>query len=380
MSKKVIEEISSELELFRNKLSTFQTTVSYLQNAKEIAGGAIETIKKTDQNFNLRIAELKHAYYKVVEYEKTIDELVLKIKNVNFPERLDKIETSLNKALGDLGDTKDVFVDELLKVTTGIHAVVGKIDEFIINYQGILDEQIRGLKNEIEELRKFLQELDFKGIVDSAKTELNNEAKAHAKLLVEKLDENLRSIVTTKTELIDTLHAKTETLLEELGGLGVSLQGLAEQTEATHKLCAKEFPALSEKIGQEAAKVNTHIQAVQANTQAIINTIDQFDFPAQFRVIHSANTETKENLLFVKNELSIVRQQMSSVAEDLRAVKVGQLANRNILDAMNQRLLSVETHQNDVVAKLSESQKAQRLQFIIVLAVVVVFGIVLLLK
>lgn len=376
MSKKAIEEISTELELFRNKLSTLQTTVNYLQDAKEIAGSAIKAIEKTDQNFNLRIAELKHAYYKVVEYEKTIDELVLKIKNVNFPERLDKIETSLNKALGDLGATKDVFVEELLKVTTEIHAVVGKIDEFIINYQGILDEQIRGLKNEIEGLRKYLQGLDFKGIVTTAQEELSREIK----LNTNKIDENSKAVTSTKTELIDALNAKTETLLEKLGGLGVAVKNVAEQADATHKLCAKEFPALSEKIGQEAAKVNTHIQAVQANTQTIIKTIDQIDFPAQFRVVHSANTETKENLLFVKNELSIVRQQMSSVAEDLRAVKVGQLANRNILDAMNQRLLSVETHQNDVVAKLSESQKAQRLQFIIVLAVVVVFGIVLLLK
>lgn len=376
MSKKAIEEISSELELFRNKLSTLQTTVNYLQNAKEIAGGAIKAIEKTDQNFNIRIAELKHAYHKVVEFEKNITELVEKIGNVNFPERLDKIETSLNKALGDLGDTKDVFVDELLKVTTEIHAVVSKIDEFIINYQGILDEQIRGLKNEIESLRKYLQELDFKGIVTSAQEELSREIK----LNTNKIDENSKAVTSTKTELIDTFNAKTETLLEKLGGLGVAVKSVAEQTEATHKLCSKEFPALSEKIGQEAAKVNTNVQAVQANTQTIINTIDQIDFPTQFRVIHSANTETKENLLFVKNELSIVRQQMSSVAEDLRAVKVGQLANRNILDAMNQRLLSVETHQNDVVAKLSESQKAQRLQFIIVLAVVVVFGIVLLLK
>lgn len=307
------------------------------------------------------------------EFEEIIQELK-KLKSTN--ENLSEFKKSIGLAAESL-----IEVDKkTIELFQRSQVLIGSFDEFIEKYKSILEEQIDDLKREIRDLKKLRKELDIEGIVTAAKTELSNEAKAHAKLLVEKLDENLRSIVTTKTELIDTLHAKTETLLEELGGLGVSLQGLAEQADATHQLCAKEFPALSEKVREESTRLSAHIQAVQANTQAIINTIDQIDFPAQFRVIHSANTETKENLLFVKNELSIVRQQMSSVAEDLRAVKEGQLANRNILDAMNQRLLSVETHQNDVVAKLSESQKAQRLQFIIVLAVVVVFGIVLLLK
>lgn len=278
------------------------------------------------------------------EFEEIIQELKkLKSTNENLSEFKELIGLAAESLLEVDKKTIELFQQ--------CHVLIGRIDKFIEKYQSILNEQIDDLKREIRDLKKLLKELDLEGIVTS-----------------------------TKTELIDALNAKTETLLEKLGGLGMSIKNVAEQADATHKLCAKEFPALSEKIGQEVAKVNTNVQAVQANTQAIINTIDQIDFPAQFRVIHSANTETKENLLFVKNELSIVRQQMSSVAEDLRAVKVGQLANRNILDAMNQRLLSVETCQNDVVAKLSESQKAQRLQFIIVLAVVVVFGIVLLLK
>lgn len=278
------------------------------------------------------------------EFEEIIQELK-KLKSTN--ENLSEFKELIGLAAESLIEV-DKKTIELFQQS---QVLIARIDKFIEKYQSILDEQIDDLKREIRDLKKLLKELDLEGIVTTA-----------------------------KTELIDAFNAKTETLFEKLGSLSVSIQSLAEQADVTHKLCAKEFPALSEKIGQEGAKVNTHIQAVQANTQAIINTINQIDFPAQFRLIHSANTETKENLLFVKNELSIVRQQMSSVAEDLRAVKVGQLANRNILDAMNQRLLSVETYQNDVVAKLSESQKAQRLQFIIVLAVVVVFGIVLLLK
>ena len=278
------------------------------------------------------------------EFEEIIQELK-KLKSTN--ENLSEFKESIGLAAESLIEV-DKKTIELFQQS---QVLIARIDKFIEKYQSILDEQIDDLKREIRDLKKLLKELDLEGIVTTA-----------------------------KTELIDALNAKTETLLEKLGGLGMSIKNVAEQADVTHKLCAKEFPALSEKIGQEVAKVNTNVQAVQANTQTIIKTIDQIDFPAQFRVVHSANTETKENLLFVKNELSIVRQQMSSVAEDLRAVKVGQLANRNILDAMNQRLLSVETHQNDVVAKLSESQKAQRLQFIIVLAVVVVFGIVLLLK
>lgn len=351
MSKKAIEEISTELELFRNKLSTLQTTVSYLQNAKEIAGGAIKAIEKTDQNFNIRIAELKHAYFKVVEYEKTINELVLRIQDVNFPERLDKIETSLNKTLVDLGATKDVFVEELLKVTTEIHAVVGKIDEFIINYQGILDEQIRGLKNEIESLRKYLQELDFKGIFTSA-----------------------------KTELIDALNAKTEILLEKLGGLGMAIKSLAEQTDTIQKLCAKEFPALAEKLDQEAAKINLNVQSVQSDTKKIIKTIDEINFPAQFNSILEELDGIKGGVGYLQNELKIISKQLDGVQNGIITLISGQNENHKVLHSIEQKISAMELRNNELITQTSNNQKAQRLQFIILLIVVIVFGIVLLLK
>jgi prefoldin subunit 5 len=336
MSKKAIEEISSELELFRNKLSTLQTTVNYLQNAKEIAGSAIETIEKTNQNFNTRIVELKHAYFKVVEYEKTIDELVLKIKNVNFPERLDKIETSLNQALGDLGATKDVFVDELLKVTTEIHAVVGKIDEFIINYQGILDEQINGLKNEIEGLRKFLQELDFKGTLNSA-----------------------------KTEIAQIISVKVENLAEKLGTLGVSLQGLAGQCESTHNLCAKNFPALLVKIEQEAEKANhDYLEPIKADTKGIVNSLA------------ALNDEVE----YIKNESGITHQLSKVILNNVDEIKTNQQSNHKLVENIKQQITALELRNDHISTKIDVSQKAQRLQFMILMAVVIVFGIVLLLK
>ena len=351
MSKKAIEEISSEVELFRNKLSTFQTTVNYLQNAEEIAGGAIKSIEKTDQNFNLRIEELKHAYHKVVEFEKNITELVEKIGNVNFPERLDKIETSLNKALGDLGATKDVFVDELLKVTTEIHAVVGKIDEFIANYQGILDEQINGLRNEIEGLRKFLQELDFKGTLSSA-----------------------------KTEIVQIISAKAEKLTEKLGTLGNSLQSLVVQCESTHKLCTKEFPALSEEVRGEATRLNAQIQAVQANTQKIIKIIEHVDFLVHFKKFSEYFESILDEVEYIKKESGITHQLSKVILNNVDEIKTNQQSNHKLVENIKQQITALELRNDHISTKIDVSQKAQRLQFMILMAVVIVFGIVLLLK
>jgi hypothetical protein len=254
------------------------------------------------------------------------------------------IETNLRQAFGDLGATKDIFVDELVKVTSEIHTVVSKIDEFIINYQGILDEQISGLKNEIEDLKEYLKKLDLSGIVTSA-----------------------------KTELIDIVNAKTETLLEKLSGL-------AEQFDATHKLCAKEFSALWEKIDQETSKVILNVQSVQSDTQKIIKTIEEINFQSQFKRISEELDGISGGIGYLQNENKIINKQLDGVQEGVTVLITGQNENHKVLHSIEQRISAIELRNIEHIAQTSNNQKAQRLQFIILLAVVIVFGIVLLLK
>jgi len=278
------------------------------------------------------------------EFEEIIQELK-KLKSTN--ENLSEFKKSIGLAAESL-----IEVDKkTIELFQRSQVLIGSFDKFIEKYKSILEEQIDDLKREIRDLKKLRKELDIEGIVSAA-----------------------------KTELIDAFNAKTETLLEKLGGLGVAVKSVAEQTEATHKMCTKEFTALSEKVSEESTRLNAQVQAVQSNTQAVIKTIDQIDFPTQFKNIESELKEIIEGVGYVQNELKSLRQQISRISDGVDLIESLQNENLRFLEKMDQRILTIENRTVSMSNKIESNQKAQRLQFIILLVVIVGSWIVLMLK
>lgn len=283
-----------------------------------------------------------------IEMQNEFEDIILEL------EKLKSTNENLNQFKELIGTTAIGFIEvneksiELFKQSQNL---VGKIDKYIEKYKSILEEQIEDLKSVIRDLKKLLKELDLEGIVTTA-----------------------------KTELIDALNAKTEILLEKLGGLGMAIKSLADQTEGIHKLCTKEFPALSEKIGHEAAKVNDNIQKVKTDTQFIIETIDQIEFPRRFKALMIELEKIFGILGYVQNSLTSLYQLISEVSDKIETIKSFQIENQKILEKMDQRISTVENRLVDISNKMESNLKTQRLQFIILLVVIVGSWIVLMLK
>ncbi|HKM93149.1 MAG TPA: hypothetical protein VJY41_05815 [Prolixibacteraceae bacterium] len=279
------------------------------------------------------------------EFEEIIQELK-KLKSTN--ESLLKFEEEIGTTAKKFNEVNQSAV-ELFQQT---QVLIKSIDNFIEKYKGILDEQIDDLKREIRDLKKLLKELDLNGIIDAA-----------------------------KDEVIDKMNTKTEILLEKLDGLSSSLQNLSEKTDATQKLCAKEFPALSQKMEIEAAKIaNDFIVPLNKDVEFVLKQFETINFPDQFKNINTKFEEVSNGIGYIQNEINILHQQSIKISGILGDIQSGQNENRKLLDIINQRIAGVEKQYNNVLSQMESNSKNQRVQFIIIIAVIIVSWIVLMLK
>lgn len=279
------------------------------------------------------------------EFEEIIQELK-KLKSTN--EKLIEFKELIGRTAIGFIEVNEKTI-ELFKKS---QVLVGKIDQFVEKYQAILDEQIKELKKEIVELIKYLKELDLNGIIDAA-----------------------------KDEVIDKMNTKTEILLEKLDGLSSSLQNLSEKTDATQKLCAKEFPALSQKMEIEVVKItNDFIVPLKKDVEFVLKQFETINFPDQFKNINTKFEEVSNGIGYIQNEINILHQQSIKISGILGDIQSGQNENRKLLDIINQRIAGVEKQYNNVLSQMESNSKNQRVQFIIIIAVIIVSWIVLMLK
>lgn len=279
------------------------------------------------------------------EFEEIIQELN-KLKSTN--ESLLKFEELIGTTAKKFNEVNQSAV--LLLHQTQV--LIERIDKFIEKYQSILDEQIDDLKREIRDLKKLLKELDIDGIVTSA-----------------------------KTELIDSLNAKTETLLEKLGGMSTLVQNLAEKTDEIQKICTKEFQVLSQKMETEAAKITKDfIVPLKKDVELVVGHFETINFPAQFQKLNNGLEEINTGIAYLQKETNIHHQQSLSVLGKVETIESKQKESRQLLETMSQRILGLEGQNKNLLSKMESNTKTHRLQFIILIAVIIISWMVLMFK
>jgi hypothetical protein len=120
MANPIVQQINTELETLKNKLSEFKSTVAYLNNAKENMAEAIETLNGSEKHFDKKIEELKSTYNSFVKLTDTVSEVTSKIDSINFPERLDNIESTVQETITQLEVIKKETLEELQKASKAI--------------------------------------------------------------------------------------------------------------------------------------------------------------------------------------------------------------------------------------------------------------------
>jgi hypothetical protein len=211
MANTVVQQINTEMEELQRQLTQFKSTVEYLNNAKANVTKAVDAVKVAEQHFNQRVKELGDTYHSFIQLSDAVWAVVQKIDTVNFPERLDTIETTLNGTIKNLNEIKeatiievqraanvitqadfegkflnlqkgiDVSVKANLELTEGIHKL--KLSEKMDEFEKVISKRIHESYKEVEKNTRQIAE-------DTGKSILN----LNLPLRMDKLDANIAAI------------------------------------------------------------------------------------------------------------------------------------------------------------------------------------------
>ena len=113
MANPIVEQINAELESLQQELENFKSKVEYLNMAEGHVKKAVETVNYAEAHFYKRIDELKDTYNSFIKLTDSVSQFLSKIDAIDFPERLDNIEQSVEKTISNLNETKDATIEEL---------------------------------------------------------------------------------------------------------------------------------------------------------------------------------------------------------------------------------------------------------------------------
>lgn len=213
MANPIIQQINTELEALKNKLSEFKSTVTYLNNAKENLTGAIETLNGSEKHFDKKVEELKSTYNSFINLTDTVSAVISKIDTINFPERLDSIEATVQETIKQLDDIKKQTLEELQKASEAISKADfdGKFDNLqkeisiSVKSNNELSEAIEKQKigEKIEEFERLISKRiheSYKEVTKNTNEIATNTAKniqdLNLPIRIDKLDATISGILT----------------------------------------------------------------------------------------------------------------------------------------------------------------------------------------
>jgi ABC-type transporter Mla subunit MlaD len=213
MANPIVQQINTELEALKNKLSEFKSTVTYLNNAKENVTGAIETLNGSEKHFDKKVEELKSTYNSFINLTDTVSAVISKIDTINFPERLDSIEATVQETINQLDDIKKETLEELQKASEAISKADfdGKFENLqkeisvSVKSNHELSEAIEKQKigEKIEEFERLISKRiheSYKEVTKNTTEIATNTAKTiqdlNLPIRIEKLDANISGILT----------------------------------------------------------------------------------------------------------------------------------------------------------------------------------------
>jgi ABC-type transporter Mla subunit MlaD len=213
MANPIVQQINTELEALKNKLSEFKSTVTYLNNAKENVTGAIETLHGSEKHFDKKVEELKSTYNSFIKLTDTVSVVISKIDTINFPERLDSIEATVLETIKQLDEIKKETLEELQKASEAISKADfdGKFDDLqkeisvSVKSNNELSEAIEKQKlgEKIEEFERLISKRiheSYKEVTKNTNEIATNTAKTiqdlNLPIRIDKLDANISGILT----------------------------------------------------------------------------------------------------------------------------------------------------------------------------------------
>ncbi len=257
MANPIVQQINIELETLKNKLNEFKTTVAYLNNAKENVAEAIETLNSSEKHLDKKVEELKHTYNSFIKLSDKISSFISKIDTINFPERLDSIEATVQETIKHLDDIKKETLVELQKASEAISKADfdGKFDNLqkeitaSVKSNNELSEAIEKQKigEKIEEFERVVSKRiheSYKEVTKNTNEIATNTAKTihdlNLPIRIDKLDANISGILTA----IQNVQGRLDIVEKNIGD---KLKDSADKQSESLSVLKQEMQAIAKK-------------------------------------------------------------------------------------------------------------------------------------
>jgi hypothetical protein len=281
MANPIVQQINTELTELQRELGKFKDTVDYLNSAKIAVNDAVNTVNRSELHFSDKIEELKSTYNSIINLDKTVDKVMGKIDSINFPERLDNIETAVKHTIESLDQTKKDTIEEVQKASETI--IKADFDKKFKELRVVVNEAVTSsdklsatieqqqLGEKVTEFEKSISKRiheSYKEVEKNTKQISTDSAKVISDLnlpiRVDKLDVNISGILTAIQNLQGRLDLIERNFSDKLKDSG-DKQNIA-------------FNELSKDIN---LKIQTAINAISSIEQKMLT----FDKSQKYRTI-----------------------------------------------------------------------------------------------
>lgn len=281
MANPIVQQINAELTELQKELANFKNTVDYLNSAKIAVNDAVNTVNRSELHFSNKIEELKNTYNSIINLDKTVDKVMGKIDSINFPERLDNIETAVNQTIESLDQTKKDTIEEVQKASETI--IKADFDKKFKELRDVVNEAVRSSDNLSETIEK--QQLGEKI------TEFEKGVSKRIQESYKVIEKNTLQISTDSAKAISDLNLpiRVDKLDANISGILTAIQNLQGRLDLVERNFSDKLKDSSDK--QKLASidlskdVNTKIQSVLVVISSIEQKMLDIDKSQKYRTI-----------------------------------------------------------------------------------------------
>lgn len=281
MANPIVQQINAELTELQKELANFKNTVDYLNSAKIAVNDAVNTVNRSELHFSNKIEELKNTYNSIINLDKTVDKVMGKIDSINFPERLDNIETAVNQTIESLDQTKKDTIEEVQKASETI--IKADFDKKFKELRDVVNEAVRSSDKLSETIEK--QQLGEKI------TEFEKGVSKRIQESYKVIEKNTLQISTDSAKAISDLNLpiRVDKLDANISGILTAIQNLQGRLDLVERNFSDKLKDSSDK--QKLASidlskdVNTKIQSVLVVISSIEQKMLDIDKSQKYRTI-----------------------------------------------------------------------------------------------
>ena len=271
MANPIVQQINIELENLQKELSQFRTTVAYLSEAKDNVSNAVDSVKKAETLFEKKTMDLKST----LDGLKFLNESVLKftttIDQIDFPKRLDSIESGFTELL----EIQAAIKDEIEKSIKQLDQQIEKVDfnKKFFEIQKEVSKAVGSNDKVISDIKK----LDIPGSLLHFETSLSkkvDESNQNIKRLITDsvvdLLKNTKQIATeTSKSILDlNLPIRMDKLDANISGILTSIQNVQGRTESVER-------NLGEKLKDSSERLTAGINNLSEKNNQLIHRINE---------------------------------------------------------------------------------------------------------